>query len=291
MPPVPSPARPPRSTGGHEKAVRALVERVIGHRVPGDAGRQVRITGRLRSSGQGVPGPAQQPAQFLPGRLRPRSGRFLGQRGARRQQLDCAPGRCVCERGCHSKLPFRVACQPGGLVQIDHDARAASQLVALAAAADRIRAERPAQPAHQRRHVLRRLLGRVAGPQYLGNPVYRHQPDPLDGEQLQQRARLPAAQLAIRQRCTIADHAKNAGEAQLQLRNTAGSTRRDPPHAPFVLAAADTGKRQPRQRPPREGALPQKAAPPAHITAMRNPSNSRFTPASSVETLAWAQPR
>jgi hypothetical protein len=225
--------------------VRSLVERVVGHRVRSDAGRQAGIAGRLRGSGQGVPGPAEQPAQFLPGRLGPGSVRFLGQRGARRQQLDCAPGRCAGERGCHGKLSFRVARQPGRLVQVDYDARTASQLVALAAATDRIRSEHPAQPAHQRGHVLRRLLGRVAGPQHLGDPVYRHQPGPLDGEQLQQRARLTAAQLAVRQRHTVAGHAKNAGEAQLQLRTTAGSTGRDPPHAPFVLAAVGPSKRQP----------------------------------------------
>ena len=198
-----------------------------------------------------MPCPVEQPSQLLPGRLRPRSVRFLGQRGARRHQLDCAPGRCAGERGCHCPLPFRVGRQPSRLVQVDYHARAAGQLVALAAAADRIRAEHPAQPTHQRGHVLRRLLGRVADPQHLGDPVHRHQPGPLDGEQLQQRARLAAAQLAVRQRYTIAGYAKSADEAQLQLRSTASSTGRDPTHAPFVLAAAGAGKRRRRQRPRR----------------------------------------
>jgi hypothetical protein len=83
-----------------------------------------------------------------------------------------------------------------------------------------------------------------------------------------------------------------AGEAQLQLRNTAGSAGRDPPHVPFVLAAVGTGKRQPRPRPRREEALSQHAVRPAHITATHSPEQqSIHVWASSVKTLAWPNPR
>jgi ADP-ribose pyrophosphatase YjhB (NUDIX family) len=91
--------------------------RGVGHRVRGDAGRQVRVAGRLRSLRQGVPDAAQQPAQLIPGRLGPRRIRLLGprrirllgQRGSRRQDLDGAPGRRARHRGRHPQLPLRVA--------------------------------------------------------------------------------------------------------------------------------------------------------------------------------------
>ena len=66
-----------RGARRHVKAVRTLVERVIGHGIAGGASRRVRITGHQQSPGQGVPGSAQQPAQLIPCWLRPGSIRFL----------------------------------------------------------------------------------------------------------------------------------------------------------------------------------------------------------------------
>ena len=99
--------------------------------------------------------------------------------------------------------------------------------------------------------MLRRRRGRVAVPQHLGNPVHGHQPGPLDREQLQQGARLAAAQATVSEPDTITDHAEYARKVQLQLRANTSSTERVPAHVLFVLAIIDAGKRQPQQPAPR----------------------------------------
>ena len=90
--------------------------------------------------------------------------------------------------------------------------------------------------------MLRRLRGRVAGPQHLGDPVHGHQPGPLDREQLQQGAGFAAAQAAIGEPDTIADHAESARKMQLHLRGNTSSTEQVRAHALFVLAIIGPGK-------------------------------------------------
>ena len=136
-----------------------------------------------------------------------------------------------------------MARQPGGLVQVDHDRRASSQLVAPAATLDHIRTQHAPQAAHQRGHMLRRLSGRAPGSQHLGDPVHGHQPRPLDGKQFQQSAGLAAAQVAVGEPDTIADHTEYTRQVQLQLRGNTSSTEQLPAHVPFVLAFIDAGKR------------------------------------------------
>ena len=98
--------------------------------------------------------------------------------------------------------------------------------------------------------MLRRRRGRIAVPQHLGNPVHRHQPGPLDREQLQQGAGLAAAQATVSEPDTVADHAEYARKVQLQLRANTSSTERVRAHVLFVLAIIDARKRQPQQPAP-----------------------------------------
>ena len=174
----------------------------------------------------------------------PRPARFPA-RGSRRRARHHRR-----HRGRHPQLPLRMAGQPGRLVQVDHDPRPSGELVALTPAPDHLRAQVRRSRLTESPHAAP-APRQVAVPQHLGNPVHGHQPVPLDREQLQQGARLAAAQATVSEPDTVADHAEYARKVQLQLRANTSSTERVPAHVLFVLVIIDAGKRQPQQPAPR----------------------------------------
>src|SRR5215472_2852952 len=110
-------------------------------------------------------------------------------------------------------------------IEIDADAGPGGQPVALPAALDDAGPQGGAEPADQGGDV---LLGRGRGvgvPQDLDDTAHGNQRGPFEGEQLQQRPGLAAADLPVGQLDAVADDAEDAGEPQLDRRRTV-----PPPH-------------------------------------------------------------
>ena len=101
-----------RGRGRHVPAVRRLVERIGGHGRFRVARRPPRVPGRQRRLGRRQPGPAQQLAHLLAGRLRPVRVRLVADRGARGQQLVRALGRGQGHRGGGAQLALGLLAEP-----------------------------------------------------------------------------------------------------------------------------------------------------------------------------------
>ena len=89
------------------------------------------------------------------------------------------------------------------------------------------------------------MLGRrraLPGPQHVNDPVHGHQGRPLHREQLQQRAGLAAAHLALGQLRAAADDAESPGQAQLDLLGTGRCDENILPHQHFLPLVSTIGK-------------------------------------------------
>ena len=210
-----------RGRGRHVPAVRRLIERVRGDGGLCVACRPLRVPGRQRCLGRGQPDPAQQLAHLLAGWIRPVRVVLLVDRGARGQQLVRALGRGQRHRGRGVQSALGLLAESGGGVQVHDDARAGRQPVAGPAALDEFGSQHRAQPADHGRDVLLRGGGPVVRPEDLDDPVDRDQAGPLDREQLEQRPRLPAADLAVGQLGAVPDDPERARKTQLDGRRTA----------------------------------------------------------------------
>lgn len=89
--------------------------------------------------------------------------------------------------------------------------------------------------------MLGRRRGRP-GPQHVNDPVHGHQGRPLHREQLQQRAGLAAADLAIGQLRAGAADAESPGQTQLDLRGTGRCDGNLLPHQHFLPPLSSVGK-------------------------------------------------
>src|SRR5207249_1440959 len=105
-------------------------------------------------------------------------------------------------------------------VYVDDQVRSRSQPVSGPAPLDQVRPQHRAQPADQGRDVLLRSGGRPVRPEDLDDPVDGDQARPLDREQLEQRPRLAAADLAVGEYGATADDPERARETQLNMRRS-----------------------------------------------------------------------
>ena len=185
-----------RGQPAHQRPPGPLVVGVVGYRRHGGGrggGRVARGERRLREN---VPHPPQQLGLLSAGRLGPLGVRLIFQDQAGRQHVMPAGGRGDGEgRLGRGQPPLRLVCPVARLVQIDLDRGRRAQPVAGPAAVDGIGPEDAAQPADERRDVLRRAGRRRGTPQHLRDPVGRHGPGTLDRQQLEQRAGLAAAEI------------------------------------------------------------------------------------------------
>ena len=210
-----------RGRGRHVPAVRRLVERVRGDGRLRVASRPPRVPGRQRRLGRRQPDPAQQLAHLLASPIRPVRVLLVADRGARGQQLVRALGRGQGHRGGGAQLALGLLAEPGRGVQVHDDARAGRQPVTGPAALDEFRSQHRAQPADHGRDVLLGSGGPLVRPEDLDDPVDRDQAGPLDREQLEQRPRLPAADLAVGQLDAVPDDPERARETQFDGRRAA----------------------------------------------------------------------
>ena len=208
-----------RGRGRHVPAVSRLVERVRGDgrfrvtRCPS------RVPGRQRRLGRRQPDPAQQLAHLIASRIRPVRVVLLADRGARGQQLVRALGRGQGHGGGGAQLAFGLLAESGRHVQVYDHTRAGRQPVTGPAALDELRPQHRAQPADHGRDVLLGGGGTPVRPEHLDDPVDRDQARPLDREQLEQRPRLPAADLAVDQLGAVPDDPECARQTQLDVRD------------------------------------------------------------------------
>ena len=176
----------------HQQAYGGLVEAVGGHRGLGDLARHVGFTREQGRLGEEVPRLAQQP--HGPGaRVRDPEGVGLAhQHVAGSEQVERALSRRGGERRLVGEPLPRLGDEPCRVVEVHPDGLGRTQPVAVPPAGDHLRAQRRPQPADERRHVLGRAARRTVVPERVDDAVGRHDPLPVDREQRQQAAGLPA---------------------------------------------------------------------------------------------------
>ena len=150
----------------------------------------------VSAAASSVPAPPAQRVRLPSYGLDPVGVRLVQQRGLGAQQVEGPAGRGRGEPVLAGREPVvGLVEQRDGLVEVDRPGPAADQPVGPARRAGQCVAEQPSGAADQRRDVGRRVRGRVLGPEHVDDPVHRHQPPSLGGQEGQQGASLAAAQL------------------------------------------------------------------------------------------------
>jgi hypothetical protein len=201
-----------RLVGGHEQAVRRLVEPVRAHRGLRRLRRARDVAGPEQGLGRGVAGGAELRAVLRPQIDDPVGLGDVGQRRALAEQDAGAPTGHRGESGlAPGQLGPALVEHQRGLVQVDPDGRWVAEAVSGRAAENDPGAERGAQAAHEGGDLARRAAGALAGPEHVDDAIGGHDTAAGCGEQGEQQAGLAAAHARVVRRAT-ARHGKRPRE-------------------------------------------------------------------------------